>query len=163
MRKQLSKQLRREFDAAVRRLHPRFSRNHSGGDVVRYGLTVSPVLVLFLGLQTKPTDDSFTVEVGWGPEGEWPYDFADPASFADKPGNVRLGELLPVRNDKWWYLDPVGRRPFERIFDPPSPLSECLPTVSAVVREVFELMLAEAVPLWDKLVRAKGGSPILWA
>ena len=152
MRKLLSSELGKCFDAKVQSLHPRFVRMAPSVYLRRYELEVDPGLSLYLLLQTRSNVDGFTVAVGWGPPGDDPEpNFGEP--LLERPEAVRLGRLDPRnREDLWWWLDPTEPRTLQRLLDPPAPIELCRGRIPVLLDEVISLVSGFAVPYWERVV-----------
>jgi hypothetical protein len=168
MRSRLAKSVRKEFESRLKRDLPQFCLVESeplppGCRLFRWAMT--PGFTAFLFLLISPNDESFTIEVAWSHDGNFPrmfpripVDFPAEGVARDKPRDgrfrFRLKRLWDPRLDPFWYIVPrlVGSEMNERLMniargiDDEPPTEELLAKVGPLIEEAIGRVVTQAVP-----------------
>src|SRR5215204_218576 len=155
MRSKLGKIVRAKFDESMKKLLPSFSEDSSAivpSGCKVYRLEISPSFTAFVTLLISPKDDSYTVDIGWSHNGEYPHStFTQPEEVSSQgDARFRLGHTFGSRQDFWWYL---ARRTsldddfFSFVEDP---IDVAIGRVDAAIADTFEKILYYAVPYFER-------------
>jgi len=158
MRSQLGKSLRKEFDLKLEKEFSQFNVDKTA--IVPSGCKVYVCKIredfwAFFVLVISPKDDSFTIEVAWTKNKEFPKYAITLPNEIPKEGNARfrLSRLISPSSDHWWYL---ARKKMldDDLFISDEPLENCLKKVSPSVNEAIKQLKNYAIPYLKEIQKA---------
>jgi hypothetical protein len=167
MQRELVRAVRRQFALRLRAEIPQFEEARARGlpsECRLYELKVGATLAFYLVLQHHRSWESFTVEVAWSQEGEYPASALPAESPDDLLENAemsfRLGRLWAGKKDVWWELVPrlsvLQGATFDDFMKDPEPIENLLPKVKPVVEDAIQHVLSDGLPYFRKVAVAKG-------
>ena len=104
--------------------------------------------------------DQFTIETGWGFQGQLPQVlYPSITDIFDKPCIFRMNRLWSGK-DYWWPLV-LHPEEFERaILYRDDPIEQCLPLVAPAVWDAAEKLKDHLIPVFDKIIQLQTTSHV---
>jgi hypothetical protein len=155
MRSKLGKALRQKFEEELKKQYPQFEEDKksiipSGCRLYMWKLKEN--LFFFVELVLSPKDDSFTIQIGWSKNNDYPLSLNfDPQEISSKENSRFRMSLLVTQKDYWWYLAKKSTLDDDFFTFVETPIEESLEKISPTIDEVFNQIKEYVIPYFEKV------------